>query len=254
MNSLRFLQSEFERNFAWARSAQPEVRADYIRTMPNLYSRVAGLAMLGFTRQFPNLSERMLGFQIDGTGYEYLGAGSKHTAIGDNEVVLKINRRSVRLPEPAKVELRDGLENEHRILRNYIGSMVLGQSSNVEDHPLRSTARAVVTRQERINFVDPQLFHGYAPTINREAVAKAIQANPGVEDDLRDLAQASVKLLTDHYMLPDVSGLNNLVIEQTSGELMLIGGLPINGLSDPRGIGRIAGQFLDLEDFLTEIR
>ncbi len=248
---------EFERNFACVQAGeeQLESRFHHIDQMA-LAGRSYEMAIMKFVQTFPNLTARIIGVDLDkmaDEGYRFKGAGTLHTAVvneNDSYYILKAHRRSVRMSESDRLSTAIGFNEQHNILRNYLGPMVLPQVSYVGKHPIKPGETAVMTAQEFCpKLYDPKLFHPYKAEVDAEKLEILMAEYPGIENQLHDLAVQGLRLWKDtREFLPDTSAPRNIVIGlEPQPRLLCLDGLPVE-----RNRGsveeRIVGQLIDLRD------
>ena len=248
--SAAFLHGEVERN--WACQAEPyyDERRANIEQMANPLQRYGELALLNAAQSFPETTGRLIkrGLPED-SGWRLAGAGSEHTAITDDQVVLKIHRTSVFMSESDRLALAAEFNERHAVMRNYLGNLVVDQLSESGFNPLNRDKRAVVTTQDYYRFQDLGLFPAYEPCVDRSALDVARHSYPGIEDALHDFAKAGLRMYGRTGLLPDTSGLNNVVVVEK--ELVSLDGQPHQPVKASEEI-RLTGQLTDLLAALNE--
>lgn len=223
-NTAQFFHGELERNWGCHDDPHYYQRRNNIRQMTTTSHRSVEGRMLAFARRHPETTATILRRSVP-NGLKLSGAGSAHTVISDGNTALKIHRLSVFMNDFERADLCDTMRHNHRILLNYLGGVVVRQSTRVRPNPLQPKKQAVVSTQPHINFVDLGLFDGYKNTVCEASYQKAVEQYSGINEPLRDLASSGIKMYNETGYLPDTSGLNNIVV--SDGELRCLDGLPL---------------------------
>ncbi len=248
---------EIERNFACVQAGeeQLESRLHHIGQM-TLAGKIYETAIVEFVQAFPYTTAKMIGVDLDemtGNGFRFEGAGTLHTAVvnvNDPHDILKAHRRSVRMNGSDRLSTAIGFNMQHKLLRDYLGPMVLPQVSYVGKHPIKPGETAVITAQEFCpKLYDPKLFHPYKEEVDAEKLEILKAGYPGIEDQLHDLAVQGLRLWEDTgEFLPDTSAPRNIVIGlEPSPRLLCLDGLPVE-VDQKSVIERMLGQLTMLRD------
>lgn len=243
--------SELERNYAWVAAGDADARAEYINSMQNRTHRLASLGLLRFASRFPDFTARTLGRSTEGTDFYYIGAGSKHTVLGNGADgnVTKVHRASVFMEEAERQRLAEDFSDRHRTLRRYLGGMTLEQEDfTVEPHPLSPTSRAVVSRQAMVDFIPIDVFSGYTSDIDKKAHKDLVADYPQVEESLAIIAVYGLEMAENEGLIPDVTGLHNVVLSPMTNDILIIGGVPLSIAEEPTQSGLIQSQLHQIVD------
>lgn len=241
--------AELERNWACAQSDYIGRVAD-IQEIPRNPVRIYEQFLLDFADQFPIATEWLLQRQAP-KDLTIIGAGTQHTVVADKHEVIKINRRSVFLKDNEQQALAEESIKDHALLRNYVGSLVVGQTTTVDKNPLNLSKYAVQHMQANLAHQPLDLFPAYERTVDIEKLSNVSSNIPGIDEALRDLAIAGLKMYRERALVPDISGHDNIVLLENNGlELSCLDGLPVRFDTDPKGTERIASLLTDLQSKL----
>lgn len=244
-STAQFLHGEFERNWACHEDPFYEQRRTNIDQRTTTSHRLVEGRMLEFARNYPEATSSFLRRAIQpNSNLSLAGAGSAHTAVTDGQQILKIHRLSTFMNDQAKVALNESMIAQHKVLRNHLGTMVIRQTTRVDSNPLRPRKKAVISTQPYINFEDLGIFDGYRSTIDQSVFESVKNKFPGITEALFDFANYGLQMHEKTGLLPDTSGLNNIVV--ADGELLCLDGLPI-GSSKASDVERITAQLLTLK-------
>lgn len=224
-DTAQFFHGELERNWACHEDPHYTQRRDNIKQMTTTLHRVVEGKMLAIARTYPEKTSKLLRRSVP-DGLKLSGAGSAHTVVSDGNTALKIHRMSVFMDDYERADLCDTMRHDHRLIQNYLGQIVVSQSTRVRPNPLQPKKQAAVSTQPHIDFEDLGLFDGFGGSVNVGRYEEATQRHAGIDEPLRDLAAAGIKMYYDTGYLPDTSGLNNIVI--SDGELKCLDGLPVH--------------------------
>jgi|GEM_PF-6922448 len=243
------LRDRVERNYAAVMAGRYPERHAYVSQIPNTLGRHAEVALLDTIWRRRHVFGTLLGLELP-EGTKYAGAGSLHTVIQNDTAVTKIHRRSAYLSEPGREAMRDEHINQHRLLRQYLGEMVVPQETTVGAHPLRAGWRAVRSEQPLVAFDNLNLFAAHQPEVSTTALELAKLDYPGIETALQDLAIGGLALYEATGLLVDTSGQNNIVV--ADGEVRCLDGLPIAD-GNAGDVRRITGQLTGLLQQVTAL-
>lgn len=257
MNARQFVMAETERNFAFAQAGEEATRERLhnIDDMPSPLQKMGELLLFRTAAKHPKLISSLLNIydaeKLPG-GYEYLGAGSQHTVIANDEQVLKVHRASTYMTAKERRELLAKSEFKHSALVHYLGEMVLKQQAEIGVNPLRPQSDAVILTQRRVDFKNPDFFPAYRRDVNLTSIKK-YSHDREVFHELNSLVRNGIAMGANIGMAPDTSGLNNIVLPLDKNRpLLCMDGLPIDKLEDPRGYGRVMDQLVSAKRILFD--
>ncbi len=248
-----FIRDELERNYVCVQAGDAELRRTNIEAMPQAIPRRIETALLDFAEDHPDSAKKLLRLEVEKTDLVYAGAGTENTAVTDGSNVWKIYRKSVHWAEKDRQHKAYRDPEDHMIMADFMDQFIVRELATVEDHPLRSRKRAVITRQEYLDFVPTGIFTAYKPEINETAVEDLADEYSGITQELGRFAVCGLEMYQATGMLVDSSGLNNVVMADRGGEMKLtcLDGTPVKQ-NNASVAERIVGQLTALRDYVAE--
>jgi len=240
-----------------AHSMAPELsarRRNDILRLKNPAKRAGALALHEFATRYPNVAGKLIGRDPEAKGLSYVGAGTDSVVYRKDDEVIKVIQGSIHAPEDLRQKMAAEKRYEHDILRNYLGSFVISQDIVVAPHPIVENCRAVQIVQPFCSIDDIAVFPEYDdPSVNMFNLADACAAYSGLDEALCDFATASRRMFESTGLIPDTSGISNVVVSlNTQPSLVIIDGQPINaGL--PHLQENIAAQLDSLQAALRHV-
>lgn len=207
---------------------QLERRNEIPATVPFGPKRLLSRFILSFANRYPAKADTMLDKLAQTRGYSYLGSGyefSVYQELGE-DMVTKVHRRSAGMSEAERSTLILEKEFGHEVLRDHLGTIMLGQSVYIGEHVL-GTYQTVQIKQPLVEFrATDAPFEADNLVVDPQRLSTLLSAYPGVDNALRDFVTASKQLHEKTGFLPDTAGANNL-LAQAGGNLVLLDSTPI---------------------------
>ena len=120
------------------------------------------------------------------------------------------------------------------------------EDCRVDVHPLYPSSRAVLGSQEIVDFTPLYVFSGYTPQINISEYEDLVDLFPKTRKSLGDFALAGLEMHQKTGLIPDASGLHNVVISARTEDILVIGGLPLSQAEESVQVAKITSQLHQL--------
>ena len=240
-----------------AQSIAPELsarRRNDILRLKNPAKRAGALALHEFATRYPGIAGKLIGREPEAKGLSYVGAGTDSVVYRKGDEVIKVVQGSMHVTEELRQRMAEEKRYENDALRKYLGPFAVAQNILVAPHPVVESCRAVQIIQPFCSLDDIAVFPEYDdPSVNTVNLAEACATYSGLDQALDDFAVASRRMFESTGLIPDTSGVSNVVVNLgAQPNLVIIDGQPINtGL--PHLQQNISAQLDSLQTALREV-
>lgn len=198
-----------------------------IRELTNPFKRAGALAVHRLATRHDQSAVRVMQALLRPRGLRYIGYGADLSVYRQDDIVKKVDRRSVHLSPDAQIALRDRKRHDFAIVQQHLSTFLLDQQVEVDKHPLGEFT-AVQTWQPYVTFDSLRFFTPNSATLDLTKLDDACNAFPGLGDSLGEFVDRSERMIERTDKFPDTNGVDNLVVRRADGaELMLIDSDPI---------------------------
>lgn len=197
-----------------------EMRKEQVRLLQPPAKRLAVQAIDGFVFAATSPRRVIADRSAAAAGLQFVWGGVEADVYRRGDSVIKYVRESVRLSDLGRRELVKTKQDNFASLQSDLGAFVMDQEILMAPHLFKPGYDVVQTEQP---FVD------FTPIMARSTTTGNLELLPGVtvpRDELSDFLDGAWALFAREYMLPDLAGADNLVMDQ-EGHLKLIDTQPI---------------------------
>jgi hypothetical protein len=215
--------------------------------------RMAARTMVGAAMAAPKTTGRLIRRSLP-EGMTYAGAGWHSVAYRIGDEVVKVNKRSVQMPEMARLELAASEQERHGVLKDYLGNISVPQTVDVAAHPAIPHARAVQIRQPFYSYGDlGDVFSSNQSNINTNSLTAILREHPELDESFFMLGHQGLTMAEETGLAPDIIRRGNLGITADSNpELIMVDGQPV-GTEGPSTQNYILPQLEQLSQFLDPV-
>lgn len=205
-----------------------EQRRSSIKAIENLRKRYGALAIHDLVAKFPRTAERLVGNDTRFGAVEYVGSGADHIVYRFGVSVVKVHQRSIDMEESQRQQLLTSQQLKFGIMAAFVSSMLLDQTIDIGQHPLRPSDRAVRITQPYCPHTPTTVFTQDSFNIDQHSLEQLLSSRPELEQPLVELAKNSLAMYQAARLVPDLTGRQNVVIPTYDEGLIIIDGQPID--------------------------
>lgn len=206
--------------------SEESVRRASLEAISNPVKKIASLVLHELAIHYPNEVARIIRLEQSTNSTQFIAAGFDAVVYKTKQGVVKVHKESIGRSHQDQAELASNKLKEHEQLSAALGSFVLGQSTNIEPHPVYKKLPVVATRQRFVPSIrDTDLFEE-DNCVRKNALHEMGSEDSAILPQLKKFAEHSRALFDSTGLIPDLWGKCNLVTSY--GNLYMIDGQPLN--------------------------
>ena len=207
-----------------------EKRRQAIANLSNPVKRIGASLIHQYVAMHTDYAKKLHRNILEKSGLMWVGEGADAVVYCQGQSALKLYKHTAQLSEPARADFRNHHEYTGKVLRKYLGNMVLLHDFRIAPHPVTEDT-VVQGIQPFVAFTaESSAFNKKNLGVDYERMAALEKQFPGSAEALQGYARQSLELYTDTGYLPDTYAQDNLVIGTQTGsvtnELLLIDTYP----------------------------